>query len=613
MSLLSKLLYFLDRRDKIRAAGLLCMMLFAALLEALGIGLIMPFIALINDPSVVSRNAILSRLYSAVSADSPQQFLVWCSVGLLGFYILKNVYLALVFRVQYRFVFGKCLALSKRLLTAYVSSPYTSHLKRNSSELTRNLTSEVLWIFLHVLIPLFTIIIELMVVAAIMTLLFVMAPGATLAAIGVLGGASVVLYRLIRQRAGDLGQAQQKALGCMIKDVNQALGGIKEAKVLNCEQYFVDAYFRDSRSYSQAQASLKTINELPRLVNESLAMGGLMIVTTVLLLVRGQEMQEVLPLLALFAIAAMRLMPSVNRIVGSFTAIRTFTPSVNVVYRDLLEIEENQATHATARSNTKDIPAISFSSRIEIKDLWYRYPETEEDVLKGVSIVIPRGHAVALVGSSGAGKSTLVDILLGLLTSTRGEVLVDNVEIGSNLPAWQQNIGYIPQTIFLCDDTIRRNVAFGVNDSFISDEQVWAALRAAQLEGFVAALPDQLDTMVGEHGVRLSGGQRQRIGIARAFYRDPEVLVMDEATSALDNETEKQITEAITRFSGVKTIIIIAHRLTTVQGCDSLFFMKDGRIEDSGSYSELLENSHEFQAMAHATRLENIESTSNIR
>jgi ATP-binding cassette subfamily C protein len=602
MNVIEQLGYFLTQRDKLHAAGLLFLTLLGAGFEALGVALIFPFITLVSGPDAVEHYAPLRWLYQRSGLSSPQQFLIWCGAGLLIMYLAKALYLSVLFYFQYRFIFNRQVALSRRLLSAYLHSPYTFHLQRNSAELLRNVNSEVLWIFSGVLVPVSHILIESLVILMILAILVSVEPLSAVGAIGLLGVAGAVFYRVIRRRVSVLGAYQQQHNASMIKWVNQGLGGVKEAKVLGREEFFLDAYTKSSEAYACAMRFLRTVNEMPRLAIEGLTIGGLLFVV-LLMLINGENMQLVLPTLGLFAMAAMRLMPSVNRIASGVTLIRYYTPSIQVVYEDLRALEQNvwagtRLSSATASKHAEQ--ALPFTRAIELRRVRYQYPEAERPAVDEVSLTILKGQSVAFVGPSGAGKTTIVDVILGLLTPTEGQVLVDGVDILHRVPAWQHQIGYIPQRIYLCDDTIRRNIAFGLPDEVIDDERVWSALRAAQLEDLINSLPSHLDTLVGEHGVRLSGGQRQRIGIARALYHAPSVLVLDEAMAALDNETEYAITRAVTQFKHGKTIIMIAHRLTTVRNCDCLFFMKNGRVVASAPYGELFEINQDFRNMVRA-------------
>lgn len=595
MNLLIKLLYIFDRRDKLQALALFFIMLFGACFEALGIGLIMPFIALINNPEVVKKQSIFKWIYDTFGMDSYQEILIWSAGVLILIYVIKNFYLAFLYYVQYTFVFKKQVSLSRRLFDSYLSAPYTFHLNRNSAELLRNVNSEVLWIFHHVVIPVFIITIELMVIMVVLTMLLLVEPVSALVTIVVLGGVGSLFYNLTRKKIGNLGKIQQYYLEQMIKWVNQGLGAVKEANVLCRESFFVNTYTECSIKYSNATRFIKITSEIPRLFVEVIAVVGILLIT-IIYLTQGKNLQLILPTFGLFAMAAIRLMPSMNRILYSVTMLRGHIPSLNVVHRDLTLLTNK--VYSPAKKEQQGGKNITFNQNIELRNVYYQYPEANKPVLKGISLSIQKGQSVAFVGHSGVGKTTVVDIILGLLKPAKGEVLVDGVNIHEALTSWQKKIGYIPQYIYLTDDTICNNIAFGIPEGIIDKKQVWSAIKAAQLEDLVNGLPDKLNTFVGEHGVRLSGGQRQRIGIARALYHNPEVLVMDEATSSLDNETENEITKAIERFSKEKTVIIIAHRLTTVKNCDCLFLMINGQCIDAAPYNELINKSNYFKEMA---------------
>jgi ATP-binding cassette subfamily C protein len=604
VTLAGRLLHFFDRRDRLRALGLLALMSLGAAFEALGIAAVLPFVALLDDPQAVQRYAILRWLYRLSGLASSRVFLIWCGVGLIAVYSLKALYLAGLSYLQYRFIVQAQVALSRRLLSAYLASPYAFHLQRNSAELQRVLNSDVLLVFNNVLVPTFRMLIELMVVGAVMLMLLIVAPVPALLAIVVLGGTSVGFYAAIRKMTAAFGRAQTTRFGEMIQWVNQALGSVKEAKVLGRERFFVDAYARSSAEYARAARFFGTANELPRLGIESFAVVGMLLVI-VLLLLREQDLQRLIPTFGLFALAAVRLMPSLNRIVAGVTALRFFRASIDALYQDLADLEARPAAApADQPAAMAARPAVPGGARlaraIEFRRVSFRYPGRHALALDDVSLTIERGQSVAFVGPSGSGKSTLIDVMLGLLPATAGQVRVDGVDIHDDLGTWQSQIGYVPQSVYLLDDTIRRNIAFALADELVDDRRVWDALAAAQLADLVGGLPERLDTLVGEQGVRLSGGQRQRIGIARAIYHDPAVLVLDEATSAIDSETEGAILREIASADRGRTVILIAHRHTTIERCDTIFLMKSGRLVASGSYAALLDASDDFRAMARA-------------
>jgi len=595
MNLFSRLLFFLSKREKFEAVGLLLLMLIASVFEAIGIALIFPLIAVISDPEAIRTQESLAYLYSISEFGTVREFMLWLVGVVFAVYLLKYVYLALLYYIQYRYIFRLQEQLSVRLFSAYLRSPYTYHLKKNSAELLRNVNSEVLWIFSGVLIPALTSLIEVMIVVIILAVLVVTSLLPTIAAVAILGGASFGFYLFIRKRAATIGQVQQAYNGEMIKWVNQGLGGIKETKILHRESYFIDAYANNSRGYARAMRYLRTLSEFPRLMIEGLVFGGILL-TIGSMLYSSQNVVNIVPTLGLFAMASVRLMPSINRILTGLTSIRYYSASVNKVYSDLVDLEIKDQDRPS-KDGFHESPGISFEKEIVIANVSYSYPDSRESSLTDVSLTIERGHSIALVGTSGAGKTTLVDIILGLLTPPAGRVLVDGIDIDLNIADWQKKIGYIPQPIYISDDTIARNVAFGVLDDDISSEKVWRALRAAQLDQFVCELAGGLDSSLGENGISLSAGQRQRIGIARALYNDPEILVLDEATAALDNETELEITKAIVALGRSKTVIAIAHRLSTVKSFDRIYLMKNGAIVAADNFDGLQQSSEEFRRM----------------
>ncbi len=593
MELVRQMWSLFEGPQRFRAVGLFFLMLLGAGFEALGIGLIMPFIALVAEPHSVQEMPLLPQLMEAVGATSGSEIVIAAGLGLLAVYLVKNLYLAGMFYAQFRFVFSNQVRLSRRLFDAYLKSPYSFHLNRNSAQLLRNVNEEVRMTFVNVLIPMLTLGVELSVVVVIAGLLVVVEPVVAPVAILTFALISLAFYRSIHRQTVRLGKEQQEHNGLMIQWVNQGLGGVKEAKVVGCEPYFLDRYIRSSHRYAKAMRFHRFVKEVPRNVIETFGLGG-MILVVVLLVARGQDMTHILPVLGLFAMAAVRLLPSLTRIISALTGIRHYTPSVRVICSDLDLLDG--PVPGERQGGAKGEP-IKFEDKIRLHDVSYRYPGSDEMTLEGLDLEIRRGESVGFVGPSGAGKTTTVDLLLGLLPPEEGKVRVDGRDIDENLRSWQDQLGYIAQPVYLMDDTIRRNVAFGVDDENIDDGEVWQALEDAQLTALITSLPEGLDTTIGEKGVRISGGQRQRLGIARALYRKPDLLVLDEATSALDNATEREINASIERLAGRMTLVIIAHRLSTVRHCDRLFFLCDGRLVDVGTYDELLARNHQFQQM----------------
>ena len=567
-------------------------MLVGAGLETLGVGLIPPFVALLGNPEIIEQQRVLSWLYSQSGATSHQIFLLWVSVALLAIYLVKNAYLALLTYWQYHFLYAKQVSLSSRLLRSYLHSSYTFHLQRNSADLVRNVTSEITQIFVGVLVPMLTFFTEMMVLVCIATLLAIAEPLSSAIAALFLGGSIFWLNATIRKQMSGQGLIRQEEGGRMIQWVNQGLGGIKETKVLGRETFFLEAFTKSAQAFSKANLFAGLANQLPNLFIDTILIASVLLIV-IFSLLQGRAIQSILPMLSLFAIAALRLMPSAKRIISTITNIRYSRNAVDLIYQDLIDLEI-LAQDIPASNNSQ----LHFQNLIELKDIHYQYPNASKASLSGLSLSIKKGEAIAFIGASGSGKTTLVDVILGLLTPSQGEVLVDGKNILADLGSWQRQIGYIPQSIYLSDDTIRHNIAFGLMPNAIDDNQVWAAIKSAQLEELVDSLPDQLDTLVGERGIRLSGGQRQRIGIARALYHNPEIIIMDEATAALDNTTEREFMQALEAMSGHKTMIMIAHRLSTVKNCDRLYLIKNGTVADVGDYKELVSRNEEFQVMA---------------
>lgn len=564
MWLFGKIWGLLLPRQRVQAVLVLVGMEIAAVLEAMAVALVVPLVNIAGRADLAQEQPQVLSVFSFLNfKGGPDRWIV-LALFIAGFYLLKNIFLAALTYFQFRFVYRSYASLSCRLLGAYLHAPWTFHLEKNTAELLRNTTSEVELVFANVLNPLIVLLTEVSVAAAIMVMLLLVDPMTSVAAIVLVGIFSTAFYATVRQGTSGRGKEQQVRRGNMIRWVNQALGGIKETKVSGCEGFFLECYAKNSVALARANTYLATISQSPRFVLESVVVAGVVMMLGITL-ARGQEGKALLPTLALFGAAAYRLMPSMTRIVGSVANVRYHRSAVAVVHADLTVLEEQERRAEVEPGAGNEL---AFERSIELRDVWCRYPGATQDSLSGISLVIPRGSSVALLGPSGAGKTTVVDVVLGLLEPTAGAVLVDGHDIREGLSRWQRKIGYIPQAVYLIDDSIRRNVAFGVPDDETEDSRVWASLEDAQLAEVVRGLPAGLDTEVGERGVRLSGGQRQRIGIARALYRQPEVLVMDEATSSVDTKTEKEINRAIERLSGTKTVIIVSHRSSTVEDCD---------------------------------------------
>lgn len=562
-------------RERRIAVVLLLGQLFAVVLETFSIGLVLPIVGVLTSDEYSTTFPLVDRI---VASDMSRESLVMSALLLMFIaHILKSLYIALLVWFQRGFMEGLSTRLSKRLFTNYLRQPYEFHLENNSSTLIRNAQNGPVFVTGGI-DPMSTLLADGLVGLGLFTLLMYVEPIGTLIVGAVFGLSAWGFQKMTTRRIVKWGVAAQDGSQLVIQHLNQGLGGIKDVKILGKEDEFVDQYATQVGTVMSLQRLYKFLQALPRLWLEIITMGGLTALVGLMLL-QGNEISSVLPVVGLFAATTFRVVPSINRIVASIQSLDFNRPIIREISRDLrLEWE-------TSRSNGVCPP---IASVIRVHAASFRYRRSPEDVLSGVSIEVKRGDAVGIIGASGAGKSTLVDVVLGLIRPTSGSVSVDGFDIANDPAGWRCQVGYVPQSIFLTDDSIERNVAFGVHPKEIDREAVGSALRSAMLDQFVSSLPDGVHTVVGERGVRLSGGQRQRLGIARALYRNPSVLVLDEATSSLDEETERGVMEAIEALHGDKTIIVIAHRLSTIRYCDWVYRMERGRVVHEGTYENVV-------------------------
>lgn len=589
---LGKIWRLLDRGDRWQLVGLGLLMIIGSFLEALGVGLVLPFIAIIEKPERLNDLLFWRQHSLPLTSREQYEWLLILSFGFGALYLFKNLFIAGTNYFQFKFLNEKQRKFSVILLRSYLFKPYTFHLQNNTAKLIQNASQETTNIFNNYLLPLLIIISESLIVFAIFTVIVLSNPFISLVVIAILAILSYLFFKFFRKKLKETGAQRVYYAQKVVQSINQGLGGIKEVKVLGREQVFLDVYEQNLIEDRKANFFLNFINQLPRSYFETLAVTAILLIIILTLIQRG-SMAQVLPLISLFAAAAFRLLPSATRLMTSLNNVIFYAASVDIIYDDILEARSFAMPKMAAATAVKP-----FRDRLELINLYYTYPNAARPALCGVSLTIKQGEMVGFVGSSGAGKTTIVDLILGLLEPCQGDIRIDGESIYQNLPQWQRQIGYIPQTIYLSDDTLRRNIAFGLPDAAVDEMALIAAVKAAQLWDFVSTLPNGLETVVGERGVRLSGGQRQRIGIARALYHNPSVLIMDEATAALDNRTEAGVMDAIQALSGEKTVIMIAHRLSTVMDCDRLYLMANGQVAAVGSYQELLKTSPEFRAMA---------------
>lgn len=579
-SILDKINYIFDKKQKVQSVFLCIGLFIGALFELVGVSLITQLVALISDPSKIHNNKLMQYFYDLFGMETDRQFFLFVVIALIFVYLIKNAYLLWINYVQYTFVFNNQLRLSGRLIDCYLKKPYTYHLDKNSAEMVRNvmLDSER---FFQMLLSVFLTLSEMLVSALLCVFLLVVDWFITVSVVLILVVFTGLYLVLFKGKAKAYGMINQEFDGKMHQSINQALGAVKDIKILHREKYFANAFLSYGKKKMTAVRNNNVLGQVPKYLIETVCIGAVLLVL-VFKIYQGEDINNMIPQLAAFAISAFKLLPSVSKINNYANLIIFLKPSVDLIYRDIKDTEDMVNYEVVDASGNLieegNGDSLKKADRIGIKNLVYRYPNTDRNVINNISFDIPLGKSIGLIGPSGAGKSTLADIILGILTPTEGEVMYGDMDVHKHPIKWSKKLAYIPQTIFLSDETIRANVAFGIEEDKIDDDMVWAALKEAQLDEFVKSQPDGLDSMVGERGVRISGGQRQRIGIARALYDNPEILVLDEATSALDSETESAVMEAIDRLSGSKTLIIIAHRLTTIKNCDYVFKIEDGQI-----------------------------------
>lgn len=569
--MIKQLMYIFNRKEKMKIVFLFVAAMIGSIMECIGVGIFMPFVNILMDLSVIHSNERLSFFYKLLHFQSEQSFLTALAGCIIVIFVVKNVYMILQKYAIYKFSYNTQMKISTRLLKAYMNEPYTFHLNKNISELQRSMQEDS-DLFTRAINHFMDLVIEVTVCISLGIYLFYISKSITVIVVGLLLICIGLFTFLSKKYARGYGKACQGYKAKIYQWMNQALGGIKEIKILNREKYFIDSYEQYFIKFAKGQRISKILGAMPKYIVEMVSIAGMLLAVMIKMYYGQKDIVEFIPQLAAFAVAAFRLMPSVGRINEHVTDIMYSSASIELIYNDLKAIEDVQ------KQEPEEEKDWSFENEIVIKNVCYTYPGTEENVIEYANFSIKRGETIALIGESGSGKTTMADIILGLLEPQYGKIKADGMDIFKNIDTWHHEIGYIPQMIYLSDDTIRNNVAFGVAEDKIDNDAVIEALKKAQLLEFIEGLADGLETVVGDRGIRLSGGQRQRIGIARALYRDPQILVLDEATSALDNDTESAVMEAIDNLRGEKTIIIIAHRLTTIQNADEIYAVEGKKL-----------------------------------
>lgn len=578
-----KIKLILTKKERKKGYLFLVLMIFGMIFETLGIGLIAPLIQVMSDPEILTTNNYMTGVIEFLNITNYRSLIFTFTIGIVSIYIVKNSFLVYFSWYKIHYIATLRMDISNRLFKIYLSKPYAFHLDRNSGQLIQNIATEVTIFTGRFLNPIVVIFTESLVLIGIIALLFFIEPLGTLIVVTVL----VVIAKIILSATGKYikrwGKERQYHDGKKIQHLQQGLGGVKDVLLLGREEYFLNRYKSHNLSSTQPDLKQSFLQDIPRLWFEVLAILGMTIMILIMTL-QGREVITILSILAVFAAAAFRLMPSITRILAAIQSLRYSGPVLDVLYKEFSYKSDNNKSISINQTSK----ILKLKDEIAISDVTFTYQNAVKPSLANVSLTIPRGKSIGVIGTSGSGKSTLVDILLGLLKPDLGSIKIDNQDISSNIRSWQDQVGYVPQSIYLVDSSLRNNIAFGIAEDEIDDAMIEYAVRAAHLSDFVSSLPKGLDTYVGERGVRLSGGQRQRIGIARALYSDPSVLVLDEASSSLDNNTEKQIMHTVDQLHFEKTIIIVAHRLSTIENCDWIYRLENGKIVEQGKPSLII-------------------------
>ncbi len=568
-------------------------MVLGAFIETVSIGIVLPFIAVLKQPELLSKAGHFRPLFSFMNVSDPRELFFILGAALVGLFAFKTAYLIGLYWWLFSFSMKKHVSLSRQLLTGYLSAPYSLHVQRNSAELIK-VTTRTVEDFANIfLVNLLIVMGEALVLGALTVLLMVVEPLGTLGALLVLAVPTMLAIRATQRPLAASGRVAEESFGSMIQWAEQGINSVKETMITGRRALFIKEHSIHVYGFANSMRSLTFLTTSPRFLIDTLAVTAMVTIASILL-ERGEDLQTTLLLLGMFALAAVRLIPSMSRMSSALAQLRYRYISTDVIYRELVALRQNPSDASQETVDTHVAP-IPFRTALSIEHLSYSHPSMAQPAVDDVSLELPKGHLIAFIGPTGAGKTTLVDLMLGLLEPSSGRILIDGCNLRENVTGWQRNIGYVPQSIYMIDDSVRRNVAFGVPTAEIDDERVWKSLRAAQVERFVRSLPGELDAMIGERGGRLSGGERQRLGIARALYDDPAVLVIDEATANLDPATEAAVIDVLRELRGRKTIIVIAHRPAFVKHCDTIYMLKQGRIRNAGGFAELLATDPAFQ------------------
>jgi len=594
-----KLYEILDARERWLTLLVFIFMILVALLETIGVASIMPFMAVLANPGVIKTNKYLAALYAWLNFSSTDNFLFFLGVAFLILIVGSLILKATAFWMQVRFTHTRNHSWSCRLIRNYLNQSYDWFLTQHSGMLGASVLHEINKLVHGILFPAIQLVSNALVATFLLALMLVADPLLAISVALVLGAAYAAIFYFVRRYLRRIGEESRVANRERFKVAQEAFGGVKDVKVSGLERVFAERYRVPSLKLTRHETAIKIVSELPSYIMQALVLGGIMAMLLYLLASRG-GLQEALPIFSLYAFAGYRMMPSLQAVYRYLSEMRYNATVLETLHPDLRLIQHDDSGKTEHIKVQGEQAPLGLRTSLELIDIHYRYPGVENYALKSISLRIPACSTIGLVGPTGSGKTTLVDIILGLLQPESGEMSADGMPLTPDLRvAWQRSIGYVPQQIYLADDSISANIAFGISANRIDLAAVERAAKAANLHDFVTNdLPQGYETLVGERGVRLSGGQRQRIGIARALYRNPDILILDEATSALDNLTEQAVMDAVYNLGKKKTIILIAHRLSTVRDCDQIYYLEKGQVMAAGNYEELLASNPKFQLMA---------------
>ncbi len=577
--LLGKLNYIFDRKQKIQLGILGIMIFVGGLLETLGVGAMIPVVTALLTPETlkeyVDKYPILQKICDLLGIQSVGQMTTALLLALMAIYVIKNLYLVYLVYRQNTFITQSRNQMISRVMGEFLNRPYEQYLGADIPTVFRITDSDIPQTF-SLMLAMLQLASEVVVSGLIFIVLLCTDIFMTLFIMVLFGVMTLVIVKIFKPKLNKIGAKNQAIQSRIAKWRIQAIYGLKDVKVLNREEFFVRNYYETGKVGANVGRTYAVMNNIPRLLIETVFIVG--VLTFIIIYMKGGgNVASMVSTLAAFGVAAMRVLPSVNRINTYITEISYNQPSLDFVYQNLQEGMKTDAMLAQRKAYSQK-EKLELRDKIELNHISFHYPDSDKNIFTDAHMEVPKGKSVGIMGTSGAGKSTIVDILLGLLHAQEGEITCDGVDIFKNYESWLAQIGYIPQSIYLIDESIRDNIAFGIDADKIDEKRIWEVLEEAQLKEFVEELPNGLDTTIGDRGVRLSGGQRQRIGIARALYHDPEILVFDEATSALDNDTEAAVMDAVNSFRGKKTMIIIAHRLNTIEKCDIIYRVEEGKL-----------------------------------